>query len=743
MSLSLKAQTPVWQWAVSAGGTASDYGESIAVDSQGNTYVTGMFRETATFGSTSLTSSGDSDIFVAKLSPAGNWLWAVKAGGTSNDRSYAVAIDGSGNTYVAGSFGGTATFGTTALTSSGEYDVFVAKLDASGNWLWARRAGGASWDRAYGLVTDGYGNCYLTGYIYGTATFGTITLTSSGSSDTFIAKLGASGNWLWAVLGGGSSNDWGEGISIDSNGNLYVAGLFRATVTFGSTTLTSGGEYDVFVAKAGPSGNWLWAKKAGGTGSNGGYSISTDSAGNSFITGYFRSTATFGSTTLTSSGDTDIFVAKLDTIGNWLWADRMGGTGSDLGYGITVDATGNAWLTGTFQGTASFGPHTLTAIGSNDIFAAKLDTASNWLWADNMGGTESDVGYGITVDAVGNAWLTGSFQGTASFGPHTLTAIGADDIFAAKLAPPPLNADFSADVLSGPEPLMVQFTDQSTPGQYPIINWFWTFGDGSTSTLQNPLYTYLIPGIYTVTLTVMDQNYQTSTKVRTDYISVLERVETLALNSPESLSFGSVYLEEQSPYQSVVFTNTGNVDLTVSDVHFLADSLHFEFIDPFRDLLLAPGETDSIMVRFAPQAVGALSDTLYIMNNSANLPVISIHLTGTGEYVPPAPPGNVTIVMDGDNAVISWDPVTQNMHNQPIVPDGYLVFYNGSSDPETGLYYFLVVTENLSYTHMRVGEFAQHMFYHVIAYKYYGRGEPDLSVLKPGMAKEEALRLLR
>ncbi len=130
-----------WLWAKQAGGTSEEWGIGVAVDSNGNSYVTGFYQESATFGTITLTSSGGNDIFVAKLDSNGNWLWAKQAGGTSYDEGVSIAVDTNGNSYVTGDFSGSATFGTTTLTSSGEGDIFVAKMDISGNWLWAQQAG--------------------------------------------------------------------------------------------------------------------------------------------------------------------------------------------------------------------------------------------------------------------------------------------------------------------------------------------------------------------------------------------------------------------------------------------------------------------------------------------------------------------------------------------------------------------------------------------------------------------------
>ncbi|MDD3577798.1 MAG: SBBP repeat-containing protein, partial [Candidatus Cloacimonetes bacterium] len=239
LGFNLFAQTEDWLWANQAGGISYDYGQSIATDSNGNSYVTGSFEGTAVFGSTTLASSGQSDIFVAKMDSNGNWLWAKKAGGSSYDYGYGIAVDSSGNSYVTGNFSDSAVFGSTTLTSSGDYDIFVAKIDSNGIWLWAQKAGGSNYDYGYGIAVDSSGNSYVTGYFSGSASFGSTTLTSSGYEDIFVAKIDSNGIWLWAQKAGGSTYNYGYGIAVDSSGNSYVTGIFLYTASFGSTTLTS------------------------------------------------------------------------------------------------------------------------------------------------------------------------------------------------------------------------------------------------------------------------------------------------------------------------------------------------------------------------------------------------------------------------------------------------------------------------------------------------------------------------
>ena len=427
------AQAPDWQWATQAGGGDLDFGSGITIDDAGNSYVTGRFEGTATFGSYSLTSSGEYDIFVAKMDAIGNWQWATKAGGTGWDGGCGITIDDTGNSYVTGYFFGTATFGSYSLTSSGDSDIFVAKIDADGNWQWATKAGGTGSDVGFVITIDDAGNSYVTGFFSDTATFGSYSLTSSGGEDIFVAKIDADGNWQWATKAGGTNADFGYGITIDDAGNSYVTGFFSDTATFGFYSLNSSGGDDIFVAKMDAVGNWQWVTQAGGIVMDYGWGITIDDAGNSYVTGFFSDTATFGSYTLTSCGDSDIFVAKIDADGNWQRATQAGGISYDKGYGITIDDAGNSYVTGYFRDTATFGSYSLTSCGDSDIFVAKIDADGNWQWATQAGGTDWDYGRAITIDDAGNSYVTGMFEGTATFGSYSLTSSGWFDIFVTKL----------------------------------------------------------------------------------------------------------------------------------------------------------------------------------------------------------------------------------------------------------------------------------------------------------------------
>ena len=241
--------------------------------------------------------------------------------------------------------------GDVTINAGGEvvFEADVTGVDEFTSSGWVTRAGGMSSDYTKSVSVLADGSSIVTGKFQGTATFGSTTLTSVGGYDMFVAKLDANGDYEWATPASGRSSKFdARGVSVLADGSSIVTGEFGGTVTFGSTTFTSAGGYDVFVAKIDPSGNYEWATPAGGTGYEFGNSISVLADGSSIVTGRFEDTATFGSTTLTSAGNDDVFVAKLNASGNYEWATPAGGTNYDYGDGVSVLADGSSIVTGSF-----------------------------------------------------------------------------------------------------------------------------------------------------------------------------------------------------------------------------------------------------------------------------------------------------------------------------------------------------------------------------------------------------------
>ena len=400
-------------WAKAMGGTSGDFGNGIAVDASGNVYTTGSFQGTVDFDPSMNTfnlgsAAGSSDIFVQKLDSAGNFIWAKAMGGTSSDFGSDIAVDASSNVYTTGGFSSVADFdpgaGPANLISAGLDDIFVSKLDSLGDFLWARAMGGTGSDFGSGIVVDASENVYTTGQFSGTADFdpgtGALDLSSAGQSDIFVSKLNSLGNFLWARAMGGTTFDTGKDIALDASDNVYTTGLFAGTADFDPgesvENLASAGSNDIFVSKLDSSGIFVWAKALGGTGLDNGFGITVDALSDVYTTGQFSGTADFdpntGSASLTSAGQSDIFVSRLDSDGNFMWAKVLGGTGGDIGKGISVDALGNVYTTGNFSGTADFDPDadmtSLDSAGNADIFVSKLTFAT---WVDfGFAGSEED-----------------------------------------------------------------------------------------------------------------------------------------------------------------------------------------------------------------------------------------------------------------------------------------------------------------------------------------------------------------
>jgi hypothetical protein len=412
-----------------AGGTLSDAGMAVAVDEEGNVVVTGFARDVSTFGSQQITSAGIDDIFVAKYDPAGNALWAVSAGGTGADEGRGVDTDGDGNIAVTGRFFDSAMFGSTNLTSAAGWDAFLAKYAPDGSVLWALSIGGDQIDEGYDVAFDPSGNVYATGSFAGNAVVGDSTFTSFGQEDMYVAKFDPNGNFLWAQRAGSQFFEQGHGVAADPDGNVFVSGRFSGMSTFGDTTISVNRIFNSFIAKYDADGNFQWVRKAGGR-DDFSYDIDADGLGNAYAVGYFQQSASFGDSTLTSTGSGDVYIAKYNPDGDLVWVVQGGSDDTDEGFGVAVDDVGNVVATGYFTGTATFGDTTLTAT-FKEIFLAKYDADGDFLWAASAGGDDIEEGAGVDFNPAGDVVVTGHFSSAATFGTAEITSAGETDIFLA------------------------------------------------------------------------------------------------------------------------------------------------------------------------------------------------------------------------------------------------------------------------------------------------------------------------
>lgn len=397
---------------------------SIATDLNSNVFISGAFNvASANFGGTQLThlgSVGQHSIFIVKYDSDGNVLWAKDVDYSGSLWMYDLATDSQGNALITGSFGSGSplTIGSTSLTPYSNTNPFVAKFDVLGNALWAKGGESATnfgnW--SYGVATDASDNVFITGeYVSDVSnplTFGTHTLpeTNSSGRSMYIVKFDSNGNALWVKASASPSSSWsyaavGFHVTTDVNGNAIVAGSFKSTtVNFGSTVLTNSNTTsnvaDMFIVKYDSSGNEVWAKKAGGTGDDEGHKISSDTYGNTYVSGYFQSVlASFGSLTVTKddSYSSFFFVVKYDDLGNEVWVKDVDNTnaygGGLMPNGVSADDFGNVYVTGDAYDsdqydTAVFGNHILIDGG---VFIAKLGETQAPSAVENANHTEQNL----------------------------------------------------------------------------------------------------------------------------------------------------------------------------------------------------------------------------------------------------------------------------------------------------------------------------------------------------------------
>jgi len=427
-----KSQNQNFQWVNQFGGIGEEYGFGIAVDDSSNSYVTGYVDAENNLRHIA-GACINHDIFIAKYNSTGAVIWNKQLGGEADDSGWAIATDKDQNVYVTGTFQDTLFLSTGDLISTDFKDIFVAKFNSAGDLLWAKKAGGSMVNNGCSICTDSQNKIYITGSFDGTTQFENTFITSRGSKDAFLAKYDSDGNLEWVINEGGSiQNDEAFAVSTDKNDNVYVCGKFEDTAYFSSDTLISKGSSDYFIAKHSSSGNLLWVKSAGGTSMDVAQALSCDQQGNIYLTGYFNSMADFDGMLLTSTGSSDVFVVKYDTSGNIIWTRGSGGNGPDQGTGIT-SRNGKIYGVGYFYNNATFGSSTISSSGYADIFITCLDSIGNFKWTKNCGGSDNDAGSSISSDTAGNVFVTGTFSSMSTFGNYAVTSAGDKDLFIAKI----------------------------------------------------------------------------------------------------------------------------------------------------------------------------------------------------------------------------------------------------------------------------------------------------------------------
>ena len=389
-------------WAKTIGDFRYQAGNALTLDASGNIYVTGIFFGTTDFdpgpGVANLISAGNEDIFVSKYDNTGNFMWAKRFGGPTNEFCNTIKLDVAGNIYINGYFENTADFdpgtGVFNLVSAGASDIFICKLNSDGMLQWARQIGGPSADVAFDIDLDEQQNVYSTGFYFASVDFdpgsSVFNLTTTASGDGYILKLNNGGGFMSAARLGGNSRVRCSSLKLDKTGHVYVAGHFDGEADFdpgsGSFLLSSPvDDDDIFIGKYDLNLNLVWAKQVGGPSFQKVFDIETDAADNIYTTGHYNGTADFDAgpaeKKLTALGDPDIFVLKMNAAGEFSWVTQATGSFYGSGYSLQVDKTNNIYVGGTFEGTKDFdpGPDEMkrTSAGQSEMFIQKLSQCPN------------------------------------------------------------------------------------------------------------------------------------------------------------------------------------------------------------------------------------------------------------------------------------------------------------------------------------------------------------------------------
>ena len=445
------------------GGGGFETTVGIATDAAGNIYSTGTLAgaidvdPSPTSTATLSQVGGGVDIWITKFNSSGEYIWGKVFGGTDSDLPYGIDVDSNGNVFVVGTYAGTVDFdpgaGTTSRTSRGNDDNFVIKLTTDGNFAWVKEFGGANEERATAVVLDSNNNILITGLYNGNVDFNPAPLETNtvagGVIDVFVLKLDPNGGYLWAKGLGGSNEDIGEAIAVDTNDNVYATGRYRNSVDFdpgsGVTTLSGSSTGGGFILKLTSSGNFGFARVFDGTGLDVGLEIEVDSSGNILTAGQFQSTVDFdpgaGTANLTTSPSSAVFLLKLDSSGNYLWAKSWGGSG-DTPYDLKITSSNDVLLSGDYLGTVDFDPNAgtsnYTVQDTTDGFILKLDSSGNFVWVSTLRGSQSQQPRVMELISGGYILVAGVFY-QIDFNPSVSVALIANassgsDLFLMRLA---------------------------------------------------------------------------------------------------------------------------------------------------------------------------------------------------------------------------------------------------------------------------------------------------------------------
>lgn len=388
-------------WTAQIRSSAGDYGHSVSVDTSGSSYVSGE-----TYGDLDGANIGLVDAYLSKFDSDGDVLWTTQIGTSSNDASYSVAVDTSGNTYISGT-----TTGDLDGSNFGSSDAFLSKLDSSGDVVWTKQIGTDVFDDSRSVAVDTSGNTYISG-----SSYGGLDGANLGSSDAYLRKFDSDGNVVWTKQIGTDVFDDSQSVAVDASGNVYISGS-----TTGALGGSNTGDYDAYLCKFNSDGGVVWTKQVGTDSWDRSYSVVVDTSGNAYIGG-----STEGALDGPNAGLADAFLSKFDSDGNVAWTTQIGTGSWDRSDSVAVDASGNVYISGYTQGDLGG-----ANAGGEDAFLSKLDSGGSVLWTTQIGTVDDEYSHSVAVDIFGNVYISGT-----TWGDLGGTNAGSADAFLVKYEVP-------------------------------------------------------------------------------------------------------------------------------------------------------------------------------------------------------------------------------------------------------------------------------------------------------------------
>ncbi|MDC0672517.1 hypothetical protein [Nannocystis radixulma] len=435
-------------WAKNFGETSNQRGWAIASDGDGNVAVAGAMFGTIDFGGGPLSATDKTNVFLAKLDPAGEHLWSqvFEFSATNGSDLYVsdVAYDAAGSLFMTGFFNGSVDFGGIGVSAGfGPSDVYLAKFDASGAVQWAKAWGEDEGDAVHSLATTPEGGVVLCGTFRDEIFFGPIHLVAAGLDDIFVASIDAEGTPLWAKRFGDAQYQWCRGIGVDVDGDVAIAAEVHGTVDFGGPALVSAGQSDLALARFDAAGQHIWSALHGNAQSQLVRTLAVDTSGGVVVAGETSQPTDFGGGLVDSGNNADMFVARYDEDGGLEWVNLYARTNTQVIQNVAIDGADHVVATGYFTGTIAFGGLDLVSPSPDfDAFTVKLGPDGSHVYSllqpDADEKTLGQYGYGVAIDPQDNILLTGGFYGSIEIAGKDLLSNEGDsttDVFVAKLKP--------------------------------------------------------------------------------------------------------------------------------------------------------------------------------------------------------------------------------------------------------------------------------------------------------------------